>query len=129
MSSTDAAVDPLRQALRLQTDAAAQGFDWPQIGPVIDKLEEELAELRAEIQAPKRDPQRLQEELGDLLFSVVNLARHLQLAPDQALAAGNAKFAARFAQVMAAAEQLPALGDPRRLDAMEARWLAAKAAE
>ena len=129
MSRSPGSAGVLEQALRLQTEAAAEGFDWPNIQPVLDKLAEELDELRAELQTDAVDTRRAEEELGDLLFSAVNLARHLGLDPNRALAGCNEKFTARFARVMADPSSLPPLGDPRRLEAMEARWGAAKAAE
>lgn len=120
--------DPLQQAAQLQVDAAAEGFDWPRedrLNPQLwAKLQEEIAELQ---QAP--DLAARAEELGDLLFMVVNLARHLQLDPSAALSAANRKFQRRFGYILNHAAQLPALHEPGRLAAMEVYWLAAKQAE
>lgn len=116
-------VDVLARAADVQTRAAAQGFDWPDLGGVWEKLSEEIGELRAAGNAAER-----QEELGDLLFMVVNLARHLDVDPGVALAAAVQKFERRFAYVMAA-ERLPPQGDARRLVVMEDRWRTAKRKE
>ena len=115
--------DVLHQAARLQRDAALQGFDWTALADLWPKLDEEIAELK---EAVAQTADRQLDELGDLLFMVVNIARHLGLDPADALAAANAKFARRYAYVIADAGALPPLGDPARLDAMEARWRQAK---
>jgi nucleoside triphosphate diphosphatase len=85
----------LNQAVQLQTLAARIGFDWPDIEPVFAKLTEEVAELRAEINA-QAEQARLVDELGDILFVVVNLARHLHIDPEIALEHANKKFIQRF---------------------------------
>lgn len=118
--------DPLVEALRLQTEAAALGFDWRELAELWDKLAEEIGELQ---QAVGESRAATQDELGDLLFMAVNLARHLGVDAGAALQSTNAKFARRFAHVTAALEQLPPIGDPRRLGEMEARWQDAKRAE
>ncbi|MES0874143.1 MazG nucleotide pyrophosphohydrolase domain-containing protein [Sinimarinibacterium thermocellulolyticum] len=118
--------DPLAEALRLQRDAAALGFDWRHLDELWSKLAEETRELKM---AAGQNRDAVEDELGDLLFMAVNLARHLQVDPVAALARSNAKFVRRFAHVMAAAAELPPLGDPARLDAMEARWQDAKRLE
>ena len=89
----------LTVAAKLTGRAARVGFDWADAGGVLDKLEEEAAELRAEL--PARDPARLADEVGDLLFVLANLARKLELDPETCLRAANAKFARRFAGVEA----------------------------
>ncbi|MDN5872903.1 MAG: MazG family protein, partial [Sinobacteraceae bacterium] len=91
----------LAHAQKRQADAAEQGFDWPDLDGVWAKLAEEIAEL----QAAGNQAQRC-EELGDLMFMVVNLARHLDVEPAAALAAASDKFERRFAHVMAT-ETLP----------------------
>ena len=116
--------DPFADALAQQAAAAAQGFDWDDAQGLWDKLAEEIAELRAAGDAAHRA-----EELGDLLFMIVNIARHLGLDPAAALAGANAKFRRRYGHVAAALDRLPPLGDPRRIAAMEARWQEAKALE
>jgi ATP diphosphatase len=88
------ALPALTRALKLQKRAARIGFDWPATAPVLDKLKEEIAELEVEIE--NGDERAREDELGDLLFSVVNLARRLGLDPETALRHGNRKFERRF---------------------------------
>lgn len=118
--------EPLSEALILQRRAARQGFDWPRQDPELwDKLAEEVGELRAVC----RDRRRATEELGDLLFMVVNLARHLDVDARQALAGAIRKFQRRYAYVIRHAADLPPRKDARRLQRMEALWRAAKRRE
>jgi MazG family protein len=86
---------PLDRALGLQKKAAKVGFDWPDAEPVYDKLQEEIGETRA----ASADPEALEGEIGDLLFTVVNLARLLHVDPARALGAANRKFEARFREL------------------------------
>lgn len=119
----------LLRAVKLQRRAARVGFDWPDVAPVYDKLQEEIAELKDVVANEYGDPDRLREEIGDLLFSAVNLARHHGVEPEEALRAANAKFERRFKAVEAdlqAEDLTPAELD---IDALEARWQKAKAAE
>jgi ATP diphosphatase len=117
----------LTRAAKLTRRAARVGFDWPQVGGVLDKLEEEAAELRAEL--PKADPVRLADEVGDLLFVLANLARKLDLDPEECLRGANAKFERRFQGVEAyLAVQGLAPADVS-LGQMEEAWQAVKAEE
>ncbi len=84
------------RALKLQKRAATVGFDWPSVAPVLEKLHEEIDEVRAEFAAPQRDQDRLNDEIGDVLFVCVNLARHAKVDFSQALRLANAKFERRF---------------------------------
>jgi ATP diphosphatase len=121
------ALPALTRAEKLTRRAARVGFDWPDAAAVLDKLEEEAAELRAEL--PGADPDRLADEVGDLLFVLANLARKLALDPEDCLRRANAKFARRFNAVeehLAKEGNSPADTD---LAAMEAAWVAVKAAE
>ena len=109
----------LERAAKLQRRAARVGFDWPDVSGPRAKIDEELAELDAETEHP-----RMLEELGDLLFAVVNLARHLNIEPETALREANSKFERRFRAI----EQAPGFAD-LSLDEKEALWAAAKKAQ
>ena len=122
------ALPALVRAAKLQRRAARVGFDWPEPVQVLDKLDEEIAELRAEL-AGQANRDRLSDEIGDLLFAVVNLARHLELDGETALRQANAKFERRFRAIEDALRARGRrLGDAS-LDEMEALWQQAKAAE
>ncbi|HEY5598272.1 MAG TPA: nucleoside triphosphate pyrophosphohydrolase [Kiloniellales bacterium] len=128
LDGVTAGLPALSRAMTLQRRAASIGFDWPAVEPVLAKIDEETAELRREIAAGSgRD--RLEDELGDLLFAVANLARHLDVDAEGALRRANAKFERRFRRVetnLAAKGRQP--GDAP-LDEMEAAWQDVKAAE
>ena len=120
----------LTAAYRMTQKAAAVDFDWPDAAAVLAKIDEELAELRAELAASAAlaAGDRAREEIGDLLFTVANLARKLGLDPEAALAAANAKFRRRFRRVeQGLAARGHRLGDAS-LDELEALWEAAKRA-
>ena len=85
----------LRWSEKLQKRTAQHGFDWDDISPVFDKLNEEIGELKAEI-IHQDNQQRITDEMGDILFASVNLARHLSVNPEQALRDSNRKFISRF---------------------------------
>lgn len=89
------ALPALMRAEKLQKRAARVGFDWPNIEPVFDKINEEMGEVQAAL-AGAASAAEIKEEIGDLLFSVVNLARHLKIDPEDALRDGNKKFDRRF---------------------------------
>ena len=116
----------LLRAFKLQNRAARVGFDWPDSTGALDKLREEIEELAAEI-VPDSEPSiALAEEVGDVLFSAVNLARKLGIEPEDALRRGNAKFERRFAYIeKSLAEQGRAL-EETPLEDMEALWQEAK---
>jgi len=125
-----ATLPALVAAYRLTQKAAGVGFDWPNAAAVLAKVDEELAEVRQELAsdgAPARG--RLRDEVGDLLFAVANLARHLEIDPEAALAAANLKFRRRFAAVEAGlAERGRPLAEAT-LAEMDELWDAAKRAE
>jgi MazG family protein len=118
------ALPALTRAEKLQKRAARIGFDWPDAPPVFDKIAEELDELRTEI-AAGAVPARVEDELGDVLFAVVNLARHLHIDPEQALRAASRKFERRFRAMEAATPSLKS----QSLDELEAAWQRVKATE
>jgi len=97
LSGVAASLPALMRAQKLQKRAARHGFDWPEVGPVFAKVEEELAETREAFASG--DQQHIEEEVGDLLFVVVNLARHLGVDAETALRASNEKFTRRFGHV------------------------------
>ncbi|MEE8333181.1 MAG: nucleoside triphosphate pyrophosphohydrolase [Alphaproteobacteria bacterium] len=118
----------LMRAEKLQKRAARVGFDWPDLAPVTAKVHEELDEI-AEAVAEGQAPARLEEEVGDLLFACVNLARHLGVDPESALRAGNTKFERRFHGVEARLRADGKTPANSTLDEMEAQWEATKRAE
>lgn len=119
------ALPALLRAVKLSRRAARIGFDWPDARAVIPKIREEIAEFEAELEAGAA-PAALEEEMGDLLFAVANLARKLDIEPETALRRASAKFERRFRRVEALAA---ARGIGRDLDALEALWQEVKAAE
>jgi MazG family protein len=122
------ALPALLRAEKIQKRAARVGFDWKETAPVIDKIEEELGELRAELAEGTIAQDRLVDELGDVLFAVANLARHVKVDPEAALRATNDKFERRFRYIerrLAAEGRGPA---EATLEEMEALWQEAKTA-
>lgn len=122
------ALPALSRAVKLQNRAARVGFDWPDTSQVIDKLNEEMLELSAEV-AKGGDADRLEDEMGDLLFVYANLARHLKIDPEAALRRANAKFRRRFGRIE---EKLAAEGrkpEQSTLKEMDALWNEAKREE
>lgn len=122
------ALPALSRAVKLQTRAARTGFDWPDISHVIDKLNEEMLELSEEV-AKGGDADRVEDEMGDLLFVYANLARHLKIDPEAALRRANAKFRRRFGRIeekLAAKGRAPAQSTLEEMDAM---WDEAKREE
>lgn len=118
----------LMRAEKLQKRAARVGFDWPTVEPVFDKVREELDEVSVEIDRGSH-PARLEDELGDVLFTCVNLARKLGTDPETALRRTNAKFERRFRDVESyAAEDGKSLSD-LDIQVLEALWVRAKEAE
>jgi ATP diphosphatase len=117
----------LMRAVKLQRRAARVGFDWPNTGDVFLKIDEELTEIKNEF-GDRPVPERLLDEVGDTLFAVVNLARHLDVDPEAALRHANAKFERRFRGVearLAEAGRSPADAD---LAELEALWQKVKGA-
>jgi ATP diphosphatase len=117
----------LTRALKLTARAARVGFDWPDASAVLDKLDEEIAELRAELSGA--DPARLQDELGDMFFVMASLARKLNIDPEACLRQANLKFSRRFAGVEAILAESGQTPSDVTLDEMEAAWQVTKARE
>ncbi len=117
----------LTRAVKLQARAARVGFDWPDAGHVVEKIAEEARELVEAREAGDSDAQ--EEEFGDLLFVVANLARHLKIDPEKAMRRVNAKFERRFRAVEAALAAEGRQPEQSTLAEMDALWDAAKAAE
>ena len=118
----------LVRAAKLQRRAARVGFDWPEPEEVLEKLDEEVAEIRAELEAGA-SAERLSDEIGDLLFAAVNLARHLDVDGETALRQANAKFERRFRAIEQALRARGRRLEDASLDEMEALWQQAKASE
>ncbi|SRR5579883_2393804 len=116
-----------RRALKLQERAATVGFDWPGPEPVLSKLVEEIEELRAEFAQGDRD--KLEDELGDVLFVIVNLARHAKVDPAAALRRANFKFERRFRRMEALAREAGETLASKSLDEQDRLWNRAKAEE
>jgi ATP diphosphatase len=110
----------LVRAAKLTARAARVGFDWPDAPAVLVKLDEELAELRAEL--PTADPARLADEVGDLLFVLANLARKLDLDPEQCLRQANHKFTRRFSDMEQCAASAGKTLAEMSLEEMESEW-------
>lgn len=122
------ALPELARAMKLQKRAAAVGFDWPDTQGVFNKIHEELGELQS-ADAAREGTERIADELGDLLFACVNLARHLDVDPGRAMRGANGKFDRRFRRV----EQLASARGTRLMDLaledMEQLWVEAKRGE
>jgi len=127
LDDVPAGLPALTRAVKLTKRAARVGFDWPSTDEVLDKLAEEIAELKVEIAAG--DKAKAREELGDLLFVCANLARKLDVEPEDALRATNAKFARRFAFIETELARSGRTPDQSDLAEMDGLWNAAKAAE
>jgi len=112
------ALPALLRAVKIQARAARTGFDWSDASSVFAKLEEEIIEIRAELDR-NMDPEALEDEMGDILFTAANLARKLDIDPEAALRRATAKFERRFRRVEALAT---ARATGTRLEALDALW-------
>lgn len=112
----------LMRAEKLQKRCAKVGFDWQNIEPVIAKIEEELSELKQEINRPHLVQAQVEEELGDLLFAVVNLSRHLKCQPEESLRKANHKFERRFRAVEMKLKQQNKTVEQSSLVEMDMLW-------
>ena len=116
----------LLRAVKLQKRAARVGFDWPETSHVLNKIREEVEEIHEA--AESHDPDHVEEEFGDLLFVMANLARHMDLCPETALRRANAKFTRRFAYIEASLETTGRRPEDSDLAEMDALWNEAKRA-
>ncbi|WXL24341.1 nucleoside triphosphate pyrophosphohydrolase [Ectopseudomonas mendocina] len=121
------ALPALSRAIKLQKRTAQVGFDWPEALPVVDKVREELDEVLEAMS--ENDPQAIAEEIGDLLFVVSNLARHLKVDPETALRAANSKFERRFRFIEQALHEQGLRADQCSLETLDALWGEAKKSE
>lgn len=121
------ALPALTRAYKLTAKAAKVGFDWPEAAQVIDKIHEELEEVKEA--ASSGDRKHIEDEIGDLLFSVTNLARHFGIDPEAALRRTNAKFERRFGAIEEALKAQGRSLNDASLDEMEDLWVQAKRSE
>jgi ATP diphosphatase len=127
LADVPVALPALTRAYKLQVKAGEVGFDWRDARTVIAKIDEEAREIEAELENGKRDAAAA--ELGDLLFAVVNLARHLDVNPEESLRAANIKFESRFSAIERALAAHGRTPKQASLDEMEELWNEAKAGE
>jgi MazG family protein len=127
LSGVPATLPSLLRAYELSSRAAAVGFDWAKAGDVLDKIDEEVAELRREVESGATgDLSRAEDEMGDLLFSIANLSRKLGIEPEAALRRAGDKFSARFGQMEGALAARGVSLPEASLDEMETEWQKAK---
>lgn len=117
----------LTEALKLQERAAKVGFDWSEAEPILDKIEEEVRELREALQAGQ--PEKVADELGDLIFAMVNIGRHVSVDPENALRGTNTKFRRRFNHIEIELQKSGETLEAATLERMEGLWQSAKAIE
>ncbi len=115
----------LRWSSKLQKRAAHHGFDWDDVDPVFDKLQEEISELKAEI-GRENNQDRITDEMGDILFACVNLSRHLDVNAEHALRESNRKFIARFSVLEQLLQQDGKIMDACSVEVLEDYWQKAK---
>ena len=120
---------PMQRAVKLQKRAATVGFDWPEIAQVIDKMHEEAEEVVAELESTPQNKKRLTDEVGDLLFVAVNLARKAGVDPETALIGCNKKFEERFNYIEHTITSNNKKFSDTTLDEMEKLWHEAKSAK
>ncbi len=128
LDGVTSALPALLRAEKLQKRAARVRFDWPGAQPVFDKIDEEIEEIK-EVMTEGHDPDRLEDEVGDLLFVVVNLARHLKVDAESALRRTNAKFERRFRAMEAKLAALGRRAEDESLETLEDLWQTVKREE
>jgi len=129
LGDVSAALPSLARAVKLQQKASTVGFDWNNPELVLDKLREEIGEVASELEGSGYEQERLTDEIGDLLFTVANLARHVDVDPDQALRRANAKFICRFGRIEATLDAAGRSLESADLEELEKLWQAAKGDE
>jgi len=122
LSGVPLALPALLRAYKIGRKAASVGFDWPKADDVLAKIEEEVAEVREAVAARESREEKLEEEIGDLLFAIANLSRKLDVEPEAALRQATAKFVTRFRAVEQAFEARGEKMAGQSLDALEAEW-------
>ncbi|MBX5189243.1 nucleoside triphosphate pyrophosphohydrolase [Rhizobium sp. NZLR3b] len=127
LGSVQRSFPALTEALKLQERAAKVGFDWSAPEPILDKIEEEIGELRVALS--EGDRAKVSDELGDLIFAVVNIGRHVKTDPEQALRGTNTKFRRRFSHIENVLDKGGETLEAASLERMEEIWQAAKAIE
>ncbi len=127
LGSVPRAFPALMEALKLQEQAAKVGFDWADPEPILDKIEEEIAEFRVALASGNKA--RISDELGDLIFAVANVGRHVKADPEDALRGTNTKFRRRFSYIEKTLSDNGISLSDATLDEMETLWQAAKIAE
>ncbi|MDM9644028.1 nucleoside triphosphate pyrophosphohydrolase [Rhizobium sp. S163] len=127
LGSVQRSFPALTEALKLQERAAKVGFDWSAPEPILDKIEEEIGELREALASG--DHAKVSDELGDLIFAVVNIGRHVKADPEQSLRGTNTKFRRRFNHIETSLEAEGETLEAATLERMEELWQAAKAIE
>ena len=118
------ALPAMERARKLQKRAAQVGFDWTEIAPVLEKLKEEVAEFEEAL--ANGDPERMSDELGDVLFAAINLARHANIEPEVALRSTNRRFETRFKWIETALSKQGKVFKDARLEELDALWDQAK---
>jgi ATP diphosphatase len=127
LGSVQRSFPALTEALKLQERAAKVGFDWSSPEPILDKIEEEIGELREALKSGDRA--KVSDELGDLIFAVVNIGRHVKADPEQALRGTNTKFRRRFSHIETTLDAEGETLEAATLERMEDLWQASKAIE
>ena len=127
LSAVQRSFPALVEALKLQERAAKVGFDWSEPEPILDKIEEEVGELREALRQGNQD--KVSDELGDLIFALVNIGRHTGADPEMALRGTNTKFRRRFSHIEQQLEENGEALASASLDRMEELWQSAKAIE
>ncbi|WP_028748120.1 nucleoside triphosphate pyrophosphohydrolase [Rhizobium mesoamericanum] len=127
LGSVQRSFPALTEALKLQERAAKVGFDWSAPEPILDKIEEEIGELRVAL--AEGDQTKVSDELGDLIFAIVNIGRHVKADPEQSLRGTNTKFRRRFNHIETVLDAEGETLEAASLERMEEIWQAAKAIE